>query len=80
MNPSAGGKPHPRACGTFPRVLGHYVREEKVLSLEEAIRKMASLPARRLVRDYERQGATAECFIYLSMGRLMVRRLAKLEF
>jgi dihydroorotase/N-acyl-D-amino-acid deacylase len=40
--------PHPRAYGTFPRILGHYVREMKVLSLEEAIRKMTSLPARRM--------------------------------
>lgn len=35
-----GGKPHPRAYGAFPRVLGKYVREEKILSLEEAIYKM----------------------------------------
>lgn len=40
--------PHPRAYGTFPRILGHYVREMKVLTLEEAIRKMTSLPAMRL--------------------------------
>ncbi len=40
--------PHPRAYGTFPRILGHYVRELKVLPLEEAIRKMTSFPARRL--------------------------------
>jgi N-acyl-D-aspartate/D-glutamate deacylase len=40
--PLAGGHPHPRYYGTFPRVLGRYVREEKVLSLEEAIRKMTS--------------------------------------
>jgi len=40
--------PHPRAYGTFPRVLGKYVRDEKVLSLQEAIRKMTSLPAARL--------------------------------
>ena len=46
--PTAGGKPHPRAYGTFPRVLGKYVREEKLLSLEEAIRKMTSLPAAKL--------------------------------
>jgi N-acyl-D-amino-acid deacylase len=51
INPGAGGKPHPRTYGTFPRVLGHYVREEKVLSLEEAVRKMTSLPARRLGRS-----------------------------
>lgn len=36
---------HPRATGTFPRVLGHYVRDVGVLSLEEAIRKMTSFPA-----------------------------------
>lgn len=40
--------PHPRAYGTFPRVLGHYVRELKVIPLEEAIRKMTGLPAQRL--------------------------------
>ncbi|MEC9220257.1 MAG: D-aminoacylase [SAR324 cluster bacterium] len=37
--------PHPRLWGTFPRVLGHYVREVKLFSLEEAVRKMTSLPA-----------------------------------
>ena len=40
-------KPHPRLYGTFPRVLDKYVREEKLLTLEEAIRKMTSFPARR---------------------------------
>ncbi len=40
--------PHPRSYGCFPRVLGHYVRERKVLMLEEAIHKMTQLPARRL--------------------------------
>src|SRR5688572_3761866 len=39
---------HPRAWGTMPRILGRYVREEKLLSLEEAIRKMTSLPATRI--------------------------------
>ncbi len=43
-----GGKPHPRVYGSFPRVLGRYVRERKDMSLEEAVRKMTSLPARRL--------------------------------
>jgi N-acyl-D-amino-acid deacylase len=43
-----GGRPHPRVYGTFPRVLGKYVRERKDLPLEEAVRKMTSLPARRL--------------------------------
>ena len=40
--------PHPRAYGTFPRVLRKYVREERRLTLEEAIRKFTSLPASRL--------------------------------
>jgi N-acyl-D-amino-acid deacylase len=42
------GHPHPRAYGTFPRVLGRYVREEKVLTLEQAVHKMTAMPARRL--------------------------------
>ncbi|NJN41646.1 MAG: D-aminoacylase [Flammeovirgaceae bacterium] len=42
------GHPHPRSYGTFPRVLGHYVREEKVLTLPEAIHKMTALPAIRM--------------------------------
>ena len=42
------GKPHPRAYGSFPRVLGRYVRELGVITLEEAVRKMTSAPARRL--------------------------------
>jgi len=40
--------PHPRAYGTFPRVLAKYVREEKVLTLEDAIRKFSALPAQRM--------------------------------
>ena len=40
--------PHPRAYGTFPRILRKYVREEKVLSLQDAIRKFSALPAQRL--------------------------------
>jgi N-acyl-D-amino-acid deacylase len=40
--------PHPRAYGTFPRILRKYVREDKVLSLPDAIRKMTALPAQRL--------------------------------
>lgn len=47
MNPSMAfvGKPHPRCYGTFPRLLGVYVREKHVLTLADAIRKMTSLPA-----------------------------------
>src|ERR687893_1922898 len=40
-------KPHPRLYGTFPHILARYVREKKLLTLEEAIRKMTSFPARR---------------------------------
>jgi N-acyl-D-aspartate/D-glutamate deacylase len=43
--PLRSGVPHPRNFGTFPRVLGKYVRDEKVIPLEDAIRKMTSLPA-----------------------------------
>jgi len=46
--PLAKGKPHPRFYGTFPRVLGKYVREEKVVPLEEMIRKMTAMPAAHL--------------------------------
>ena len=42
------GVPHPRSYGTFPRVLGVYVREQHVLTLPDAIRKMTGLPAKRL--------------------------------
>lgn len=53
------GKGHPRAAGTYARVLAHYVRERKVLSLSDAIRKMSLLPAQRLekfVPDMRRRG------------------------
>ncbi len=46
--PLRRGNPHPRSFGTFPRVLGVYVRERRVLRLEDAIRKMTSLNAARL--------------------------------
>ncbi|MBL7083547.1 MAG: amidohydrolase family protein [Candidatus Aminicenantes bacterium] len=41
------GKPHPRHYGTFPRVLGKYIREEKIVPMPEMIKKMTSLPARK---------------------------------
>lgn len=44
--PDLRGKPHPRLFGTFPRVLGYYVRERGVLSLPEAVRRMTSLSAK----------------------------------
>jgi N-acyl-D-aspartate/D-glutamate deacylase len=50
--PTATGA-HPRAFGAFPRVLAKYVREDRVVSLEGAIRKMTSLPA-NILRQYDR--------------------------
>lgn len=47
-SPETGGTTHPRCYGTYPRVLGRYVRDEKVLTWEEAIYKMTGLPAKRL--------------------------------
>jgi N-acyl-D-amino-acid deacylase len=41
------GKPHPRGYGTYPKILGHYVRENGLLTLEESVRKMTSFPAQR---------------------------------
>ena len=50
--PLRRGNPHPRNFGTFPRVLGVYVRERKLLRLEDAVRKMTSLNAAKLgLRD-----------------------------
>lgn len=48
LSQPGNGHPHPRAYGTFPRVLGYYVREKKILTLEEAIHKMTQLPALRM--------------------------------
>jgi N-acyl-D-amino-acid deacylase len=59
--------PHPRCYGTFPRVLGRYVREEKVLTLEEAIKKMTSLSAERFSltdRGVIREGAWADIVLF----------------
>jgi N-acyl-D-amino-acid deacylase len=46
--PLSRGKPHPRNYGTFPRVLGRYVREMSVMPLEEAVWKLTGLPAAKL--------------------------------
>ena len=48
LNLKYPGKPHPRSFGTNPRVLGKYTRDEKVLTLEDAVRKMTSMPAQVL--------------------------------
>lgn len=66
-DPSSKGKPHPRAYGTFPRILGKYVREKRIMRLEEAIRKMTSYPA-SIMRIRERgllhQGYWADIVIF----------------
>ncbi len=59
--------PHPRAYGTFPRILAKYVREEKVLTLEDAIRKMSALPAQRMrltERGVLKQGMWADVVVF----------------
>jgi N-acyl-D-amino-acid deacylase len=61
------GSRHPRGSGTFPRVLGLYVRERHWLALPEAIRKMTSLPAKRLNwndRGILREGAFADLVLF----------------
>lgn len=61
------GHPHPRAYGTFPRVLGEYVREQKLMPLETAIHKMTGMPAKRLGltdRGSIREGAFADLVIF----------------
>ncbi|TQS46821.1 N-acyl-D-amino-acid deacylase family protein [Cryptosporangium phraense] len=62
-----GGRPHPRAWGTFPRYLGHYVREERVLGLEECVARMTGRPAARLGladRGVLRVGAVADLVLF----------------
>lgn len=59
--------PHPRAYGTFPRILRKYVREEHVLTLEDAIRKFTSLPAGRMRlsdRGVLKQGMWADLVVF----------------
>jgi N-acyl-D-amino-acid deacylase len=61
------GMPHPRTYGTNARVLGKYVREEKILTLEEAVRRMTSLPAQKFQlkdRGLLREGMAADIVIF----------------
>ena len=61
------GHPHPRWYGTFPRVLGHYVREKNTLSLSEAIYKMTLLPAKTIGlndRGLIKEGMKADITIF----------------
>ena len=65
--PARRGSPHPRGLGSFPRVLSRYVRERKIFSLEEAIRRMTSAPAARIRlsdRGQLRTGAAADVVVF----------------
>jgi N-acyl-D-amino-acid deacylase len=67
QGPLSESKTHPRAYGSFTRILGRYVREQHLLTLEQAIRKMTSLPAQRMgLRDRGmlRAGAFADITIF----------------
>jgi N-acyl-D-amino-acid deacylase len=67
VNVFGSGVPHPRGYGNAVRVLGRYVRERKVISLEEAVRKMSSLPARQFgfaERGEIREGWAADLVIF----------------
>ncbi len=71
--------PHPRAYGTFPRILRKYVREEGALTLEDAIRKFTSLPAQRMRftdRGVLKQGMIADIVIF---DPVKIRDLATFE-
>jgi N-acyl-D-amino-acid deacylase len=66
-DPEAQGRPHPRAYGTFPRILADYVVARKVLTLPDAIRKMTSWPAQRLGladRGLLREGMRADLVVF----------------
>jgi N-acyl-D-amino-acid deacylase len=61
------GAPHPRGYGTNARILSEYVREKKIISLEEAIRRMTSLPAQKFGlndRGLLREGFAADILIF----------------
>ena len=65
--PSGSKHPHPRWYGTFPRVLGRYVREQKALSLEDAVRKITSMNAEKINihdRGYLREGLMADVTLF----------------
>lgn len=67
VNPETSDSSHPRAFGAFPRVIAKYVRQDSVLSLEDAVRRMTSLAARRLGlhdRGYVAEGMVADLVIF----------------
>src|SRR3954453_20915908 len=66
-SPFTKSNPHPRAYGNFARVLGKYVRDEKALSLEEAVRKLSGLPATNLGLDHRgflKEGMFADVVVF----------------
>lgn len=65
--PLSGSKAHPRGWGSYPRILSRYVREERLLTLEEAVRKMTGLPASRVGlkdRGLLREGMFADITVF----------------
>lgn len=65
--PLAGAKSHPRGWGSYPRILGWYVREDRILTLEQAIHKMTEMPAKRVGlvdRGLLREGMLADITIF----------------
>lgn len=66
--PARQGHPHPRGLGTFPRVLARYVRDERTLTLEQAVWKMSGFPASRIgfggTRGTLRRGAVADVVVF----------------
>jgi N-acyl-D-aspartate/D-glutamate deacylase len=67
FGPLGAGKPHPRCYGAFPRYIRRYVNEERVLTLEDAIRRMTSMPASRMGlqdRGIIREGMKADVTVF----------------
>ena len=65
--PLAGAKSHPRGWASYPRILGRYVREERLLTLEKAVQKMTGMPTKRVgLRDRGllREGMHADITIF----------------
>lgn len=65
--PTCSGKPHPRGFGSFPRFIGRYVREERLMGLPEAIRRVSSLPAQAFglqERGILREGSFADITVF----------------
>ena len=67
VNPETADSSHPRAFGAFPRVIAKYVREDSVLSLEDAVRRMSSMAAQRLGlhdRGFVAPGMAADLVVF----------------